>query len=297
MAALGRRDAAHTFSGGLADRAGGCIRGMDDLDRTPEAAAYRDAYTEQIRARLLPDSVSTVDDDGPVRRRTPLTGRGFLTYRDLGGLTGADLDAFIARQVAHYGERGLSFEWKLHGYDEPADLPERLVAAGFEPEEVETVIVGLAAPLATEPKMPEGVRIREVTENADFAKIAAMQSEVWGYDCGWMVDALAREVGGAGDPAIVIAAEVEATGEVVCGAWARFHEGTEFASFWGGSTLEAWRGKGIYKAMVAYRARVAVERGYKYVQVDASADSMPILRRLGLLGVATTTPYVWGAKG
>ncbi|NED79104.1 GNAT family N-acetyltransferase, partial [Streptomyces sp. SID11233] len=28
-------------------------------------------------------------------------------------------------------------------------------------------------------------------------------------------------------------------------------------------------------------------------QVDASADSAPILRRLGFLELTTTTPYIW----
>ena len=265
---------------------------MPDLDRSPLADAYRAAYTEQIRARLLVDGASNLDTDGPLHRKTPLTGRGFLSYQDLGGVEGGELDALIARQCEHFGGHGLSFEWKTHGMDRPADLPERLLAAGFTPEDRETIIVGEAAGLAAEPRLPEGVRIREVAERADFERIAAMQEAVWGYDCSWMADALTRDVSGVGDQAVVIVAESGA-GEVVCAAWVRFHEGTEFTSFWGGSTLAAWRGKGVYKAMVAYRARLAVARGFKYAQVDASDDSMPILRRLGLLAVETTTPYIW----
>ena len=66
------------------------------------------------------------------------------------------------------------------------------------------------------------------------------------------------------------------------------------------STLAAWRGRGIYRALVAVRARRAVARGVRYLQVDASDDSAPILRRLGFGAVTTTTPYVWtppGARG
>lgn len=264
-----------------------------DLDRTPEAAALLDAYQEQIRTRVFGGSAATLDTDGPLIRRTPLTGQGYLTYKDLGGLVGADLDALIARQTAHFGERGLSVEWKTHGHDEPADLPDRLSAAGFEGEEPETVIIGEAGALARTPVLPDGVRIREVREHEDFLKIQRLQEEVWGGDFSWVPDAMAHEVGDNGDPAVVIVAESEDDGTVMCASWVRFHEGTEFASFWGGSTLENWRGKGIYKALVAYRANLAVARGYKYVQIDASDDSKPILRRLGLLAVASTTPYVW----
>jgi hypothetical protein len=31
----------------------------------------------------------------------------------------------------------------------------------------------------------------------------------------------------------------------------------------------------------------------KYLQVDASEDSRPILEGLGFVAVTTTTPYVW----
>ena len=37
----------------------------------------------------------------------------------------------------------------------------------------------------------------------------------------------------------------------------------------------------------------AVARGIEYLFVDASDDSRPILERLGLRAVTTTTPFVW----
>jgi hypothetical protein len=80
---------------------------------------------------------------------------------------------------------------------------------------------------------------------------------------------------------------------VVSAAWAVYKAGTEFTGLWGGSTLAQWRGRGIYKALVAVRAARAVERGYKYLHVDASDDSSPILQRLGFVAVTTTTPYVY----
>jgi hypothetical protein len=52
-------------------------------------------------------------------------------------------------------------------------------------------------------------------------------------------------------------------------------------------------GRGIYRALVASRARLAEARGFSLMQVDASDDSRPILERLGLIAVTTTTPYVY----
>ncbi|BAS07046.1 acetyltransferase [Arthrobacter sp. Hiyo4] len=85
----------------------------------------------------------------------------------------------------------------------------------------------------------------------------------------------------------------EASGEVVSAAWLEINPDTDFAGLWGGSTLPAWRGRGIYKALVFARAQVAATRGVKYLQVDASADSEPILPRLGFRAITTTTPFVW----
>lgn len=69
--------------------------------------------------------------------------------------------------------------------------------------------------------------------------------------------------------------------------------GTRFAGLWGGGTVESWRGRGIYRALVAHRARAAVERGYRYLQVDALATSRPILERLGFEPLTITQPHVY----
>jgi GNAT superfamily N-acetyltransferase len=73
----------------------------------------------------------------------------------------------------------------------------------------------------------------------------------------------------------------------------RFRPGTQFAGLWGGGTLSEWRGRGIYRALVSRRAQLAAARDFRYLQVDASSNSAPILRRLGFQPIATTTPYVW----
>lgn len=43
------------------------------------------------------------------------------------------------------------------------------------------------------------------------------------------------------------------------------------------------------------RARIAAELGYRYLQVDATDQSRPILQRLGFAALSTTTPYLKAA--
>jgi GNAT superfamily N-acetyltransferase len=253
------------------------------------------AYDAQVRDHVsdpLPRGV-TVERDGPLLRYLGLAGRGFVLYRDLGGLEGADLDELIARQVRVFANRGEGFEWKLHGHDRPADLPQRLSAAGFVPEETETIVIAPVADIAAEARLPDGVSLREVTSRADFERIAALEQAVWGDEeqQSWLVDMLESERTVDPDALSIVVAEAGAT--VVCAAWIRFERGTEFATLWGGATLPEWRRRGIYRATVAYRATLAAERGFHYLETDASDDSRPILEQLGFTAVTTTTPYVW----
>lgn len=260
----------------------------------PDVTELLAAYDTQLRDRVperLPAGVR-VEQDGPLVRFLGFTGGGFVCYRDLGGLDGAELDALIARQVDVFAAREERFEWKLHGHDLPGDLPERLRAAGFTPEEVETVEIAPVDAIAGDPVLPDGASLREVVERADFDRITAMEEAVWGDDShGWLAESLEKER--AADPDAISIVVVEAGSAIVCSAWVRFEGGTDFATLWGGGTLPAWRGRGIYRAIVAYRANLARERGHRFVQVDASADSRPILERLGFVAVTTTTPYVW----
>ena len=62
---------------------------------------------------------------------------------------------------------------------------------------------------------------------------------------------------------------------------------------WGGATLEAFRGRGIYRALTAARAASALRMGKRLVHSDSTEDSRPILERSGLVRVSTTTPYDW----
>ena len=143
--------------------------------------------------------------------------------------------------------------------------------------------------------VPDGLRLRTVDSRADLDRVAAMESEVWGEDWSWLADDLVERIADPHAPATVYV--VEDGDRVVSAAWLAPTVGTRFAGLWGGSTLADYRGRGIYRALVARRASDAVAAGYSLLQVDASDDSRPILERLGLHVVGGTTPYVWTPPG
>ena len=65
----------------------------------------------------------------------------------------------------------------------------------------------------------------------------------------WLADGLEKEIGA--DPEALTVVVAEAGDEVVSAGWVRYVPGTAFATLWGGSTLPAWRRRGIYRALVA----------------------------------------------
>lgn len=247
------------------------------------------------------------DRDGPVRRTWSQDPAGFAMVECPEGL-GEDPDRWIDRQVEFFGSRGQEVEWKTYDYDEPADLLDRLRDKGFVIEDDEALVLGETAALV-HPVEAKGVALRQVDADDDgaFAGIADLTEIVWGRRDGHaaelreelranpdLVDVFVAEAieflaggaeaaGGAEVPAVEV-------GQVVCAAWVRYSPGTDFCSLWGGSTHPAARRRGVYRVLVAERARCATERGFPFVRVDCSPDSLPILTRLGLRRVAATVP-------
>lgn len=237
-----------------------------------------------------------VEVDGLVRREYSAgpVGHWNMVESPLGlGPDPATHDAVIERQRDFFAGRGQQVEWKTYDYDEPADLPERLVRAGFVAEEPEALILGDASPLAAQAiSLPAGVIVRAADGFEDFARMRAMSEVVWSRDASWITEGLHRRW--AQDPTRmdVVVIEESRQGPVLCAARSEYDE-SDFVGLWGGSTLAEWRGRGLYRATLLHRARLAIARGKRFVRVDASPDSEPILRRLGLHRVATTTPYVF----
>ena len=162
-------------------------------------------------------------------------------------------------------------EWKYYSHDGPV-LRERLLAAGLEPEDEETVVVADAASI---PPPPEEVELRLATD--EFVELA---------------DRVFGRKHGAGLPDKTAAVVAVVDGQAVSGGRGDFEEDGEFAGLFGGVTLPEYRGRGLYRAVVAKRAELARERGYRWLYSDALPTSRPILERLGFVRLTTTTPFV-----
>ncbi|GAA1263362.1 GNAT family N-acetyltransferase [Kitasatospora nipponensis] len=245
-------------------------------------------FDRQLRREASPDGPGAVVQriGAVVRQDGGEAGWNGILWCDLDE---AGADAAIAEQVRYFAALGREFEWKHYSHDRPADLPRRLLAAGFEAGPAESLLVAEAAALPGPEALPDGVRLLPVTDEASARLFGRTHDEAFGTDGSRYVGMLLAQLAEA--PEQVAAVVAMAGDEPICGARMEFHSGTDFASLWGGGTVPAWRGRGVYRAVVAHRARLAVERGYRYLQVDALPTSRPILQRLGFQELGTTTPY------
>jgi ribosomal protein S18 acetylase RimI-like enzyme len=265
----------------------------------PDSAILLAAYDSQLRRDAEVPSALTTTALGPLLLSTYLGGRGFITYRDLssekGPATEESVRGLVAAAVEHYGAMPeiLKVEWKTRGHDHAPGLHEALVAAGFEAEESESVMVGDAALLALDLELPAGVTIRQLHDEADVRAMVAMQGEVFGDDeaeTDAMFEEIIHRLRTRTDMEMWVA---EDDGEIVSAGRLEPVEGTDFAGIWGGATRPEHRGRGIYRALTAARARSAIAHGKRWINSDSTEFSRPILERSGLVKVSTTTPYVW----
>lgn len=208
-------------------------------------------------------------------------------------LTRENADAVIADQVAFFRSSAAgrpadarAIEWKVYGHDRPPDLGSRLAAAGFEPDEPETLMIfDLAAALREDRRASScdaAVEIRRVVNLQGIADAAETARLAFGREEPWQAERMKQYEQRLPDPTFgLYVAYLD--GRPVASARAEFPYERSFAGLWGGGTMPKYRRRGVYRALVRARADEARRRGYPYLRVDARDTSRPILERLGFL--------------
>jgi ribosomal protein S18 acetylase RimI-like enzyme len=251
------------------------------------------AYDEQLRTDAETPSAVAVAHLGPLRLVTFAGGRGFVTYKDLAGADAHTIQRWVKQAVARYQQDPdiSRVEWKTRGHDRAPGLHDALLDNGFTPGEPESIMIGEAHTLAADTPVPAGVQLRRVTDEADVRAMCEMVGAVFDDPhSGEVADALLRRLGFA-DGMELWVAEIE--GRIISAGRLEPVTGTQFAGIWGGATRPDWRGRGVYRALTAARARSALRAGKTLIHSDSTEYSRPILERSGMVRVSKTTPYRW----
>jgi GNAT superfamily N-acetyltransferase len=219
-------------------------------------------------------------------------------------LEGADVEAVIAEEQAYFRALG-KVEWKVYEHDRPPDLRRRLAAQGFEVDDPEAVMIldlhsspewqarlqdDTWQPAAEAGHRLDEVSLRRLERPEQLKDVQRIEETVWGEPFDWLVDNLSSDMA---VPGYLSAYVAYVDRQPACAGWINFHANGQFADLWGGSTLEEHRGRGLYTAVLAARLKEAADRGYRFVTVDASPMSQPILARQGFQQLTRAWACKW----
>jgi GNAT superfamily N-acetyltransferase len=204
-----------------------------------------------------------------------------------------EAEGVIGEVRAIVAPRHLPMMWTLDPDTEPSDFPERLAAHDVFPElhspEVQVMVLGIAAPLAT-PVIP-GLELRDALADAEtFRQADAVNAEAFRDS---ERDPAAQERRRANQLASGNRRVVLATvhGEPAGSAGLTLFP-PDGAIINGGAVRPRFRGLGVYRAMVAARLAMAREAGVEGLTVWGGPMSAPILSRLGFQAVGWRRFYL-----
>lgn len=228
-----------------------------------------------------------------VRFVRPAPGMSFILYSQLND---ENASRVINEQVTYIKQLQQPFEWTVFSHDQPVDLLARLEARGFEPGDKDAVMVLdlhlHQVPVALRQEIT--VDIRPVTHREELVDVIAILEKVWGGNFSWVTKRLGDHLEIPDFLSVYVAYVNE---EPACTGWIYFHPHSHFASIWGGSTVEAYRQRGLYTALLAHRVQEALERGYRYVTLNASPMSRPIVTNHGFEILTYSQSCKWRTEG
>jgi hypothetical protein len=243
----------------------------------------KDVEYPDTRREVTPNVVRHISTSGP--------GEGTIIYSQLDE---ANVEDTIREQVSYFESIGQDFEWKVYDYDRPSDLKERLGKYGFIVQEAEALVV---LDLEDAPEIlwqPVRHNVQRIIDPEKLAVVETIEQKVWDEDSSWVIHYLGGALSNYPEQMSVYVAYIDE--QPASTGWIYFPEQSQFASLWGGSTISGFRKQGLYSALLAVRAQEAKARRVRYLTVDASTMSRPILEKFGFEMIAFSNACKWKLK-
>jgi GNAT superfamily N-acetyltransferase len=212
----------------------------------------------------------------------------------------SDVDGLVREVESTFGAHSLPMSWVLDPGTEPSDLGDRLLAHGYVPDvpdnEVSVMILPAGAALDSAP-VP-GVAIHDAYADLDtFSAAERVAAEAFaGIPYGEPTGLentrelrLANNRAAGNMRGVLATVEGEPAGSSTITLFP-----PEAAMITGGAVRPRFRGRGVYRAMVASRLGMAVDAGAAGLMVWGGHMSGPLLARMGFQTVSWRRFYIKG---
>jgi predicted N-acetyltransferase YhbS len=205
-----------------------------------------------------------------------------------------NVDEGIQNVIEQYRQEQKIFGWVVGPTSQPANLGERLLAAGLVKVEEEAQWGMVLHDLDHAIAVNADIRVEQVTF-ADWDAHVAMIAQAFGF--GMTEDAsrlVVRLYESLGEKAKVYLAYVPDREEPVAFSAFVYDEESHAVTLGPAATLEAYRSKGIYTSMVAKRLDDAREMGATCAVIQAvKKTSAPLCQRMGFEVVSSIDLYAY----
>jgi GNAT superfamily N-acetyltransferase len=244
-----------------------------------------------VERQTVPDADAVLErTQSVVRRIAKLGNPNAIEYANF---SAGEAEKIIESEIDYFTKLQRSFEWKVYSHDEPTDLLQRLRQRGFKigTEEALMILDLRETPAILLAPFPEGVTVRPVGDDREIDYFLQLETEIWGASFTTreflrfnQSDPLRRDL------ALIAYMDEKPAGMARVTASSQ----SQFAGLWGGSVLNGYRGRGVYRALLSARIlRVKELKSTRYLRVDALRISRPILEKYGFSRVGSTWPAVW----
>jgi hypothetical protein len=245
-------------------------------------------FDREQRKEVIYPGMRREETDSVIRMIPENMSEGIIVYSHM---PGQKIEDIVLREIQYFSKLGMDFEWKAYRHDEPAGLNALLANMGFEVETPDSVMVYDLTEDMNWIQEDDTPGIRRITSIDEIDRALSVQKQVWDEDLPNLISYLRLQMNQYPDLISIFAAYENQM--PVSSAWITYYPGSQFAGLWGGSTLPDYRKQGYYSSLLKIRMQEALQRGMRYVTVDASPMSRPILERFGFKCITHAWRCVW----
>jgi GNAT superfamily N-acetyltransferase len=238
-------------------------------------------YDAEVRANPKPRPGLVVERTDAVIRLT-----GYYNFISWWELSSNTVRQAVAKQAAHFRSQGEKLIWRVYEHDSPPEISRCLAEEGFEADTPGTLMIFDLANELT-PAAGGDIEIRRVQTNEELDDYLKASEGAFGGLDAWQRKAYEGRLNDTS-----LALYVAYVSGKSAGAGRLEIVSDSFGLLFGGGVAPAYRRMGIYRALVAERAKEATRNGLRYLSTEARETSRPILQGLGFVPACREVTWV-----